>query len=309
MASLFSLFIFLLFISTSARHHRGLIPSDGGDVNLACKATRFPETCQKAFSTRPPKSPSPVDIIGAAISVSADNLQTAKKMVASIKDSSEGNLNRSSAAEICSQVLDFSNYRTQSTVEAVTRGKIKDARAWFSAALAYQYECSNTLKYVNNTKLVGDTMSFLDTLLEMTSNGLSLIWSLDNFGPEVGKWTVPKTERDGFWEKAGGDEKLSFDGRVPRGLKVSVTVCKEGCDYSTVQAAVNAAPVNKDEKFVVYIKAGSYVEKVRVPFDRKNVVFLGDGIGKTVISGDAFSGQPGITTYESATVGMYMKID
>jgi hypothetical protein len=32
-------------------------------------------------------------------------------------------------------------------------------------------------------------------------------------------------------------------------------------------------------------------------------VFLGDGMGKTVITGSLTAGQPGISTYNTATVG------
>ncbi|KAI9184815.1 hypothetical protein LWI28_001331 [Acer negundo] len=129
-------------------------------VRVACKATRYPDTCQNSLSKRVPENPTPTQVLDAAISVSAENLMTAKKMVISIRDSSSGNKNRTSAAKFCLQVLDNSEYRTQSAADALPHGKIKDARAWFSAALAYQYDCWSSLKYVNDTKLVVDTMTF-----------------------------------------------------------------------------------------------------------------------------------------------------
>lgn len=300
MASLF--YLITIFFS--------VLPFSTANVKLACKTTRFPQICEESISNHlPPKPPTPIDIIKTAISVSANRLHTARKMVGYIKHSSTGNLTRSTAVDICVQTLDYATYRTDSTADALPRGEIKDARAWFTAALAYQYDCWSILTQINDTKLINNTISVLYSLVMLTSNGLSMIWSLDNFGSDLNKWTVPKTERNGFWEKrkSGGETRLSFGG-VPRNLKISVTVCKNrSCDYRTVQAAVNAAPTVKKErkeKFVIYIKAGSYKERIRVPFDRKNVVFLGDGIGKTVITGSAYSGQAGITTYESATVGM-----
>ena len=89
-------------------------------------------------------------------------------------------------------------------------------------------------------------------------------------------------------------------------------MCKDGgagC-YRTVHEAVNAAPdnVNVGEgRFVIHIKEGVYEERVRVPLKKRNVVFLGDGMGKTVITGSAsVGGQPGMTTYNSATVGEFL---
>ena len=75
--------------------------------------------------------------------------------------------------------------------------------------------------------------------------------------------------------------------------------------YKMVQDAVNAAPNNTADgkRCVIRIKAGVYEEIVRVPLEKKNVMFLGDGIGKTVITGSLYVGLPGISTSSSATVG------
>ncbi|KAM1706038.1 hypothetical protein ACFXTH_028006 [Malus domestica] len=120
-------------------------------------------------------------------------------------------------------------------------------------------------------------------------------------------WAPPKTERDGFWERLehGGPDP-GFRGGVPSGLTANVTVCKEEwCNYRTVHEAVNAAPDNAGNKrFVIGIKGGVYEETVRVALEKRNVMLLGDGIGKTIITGSLNVGQPGISTYNTATVGV-----
>nr|XP_009770358.1 PREDICTED: probable pectinesterase/pectinesterase inhibitor 51 [Nicotiana sylvestris] len=103
--------------------------------------------------------------------------------------------------------------------------------------------------------------------------------------------------------------RMYIRGGVPSSLKSNVTVCKAGnCDYKTVQEAVNAAPnYLVYEKFVIWIKAGLYDEIIRIPLAKRNVVFLGDGMGKTVITGSlnvGHMGNNGVTTFESATVGV-----
>lgn len=228
-------------------------------------------------------------------------------MVNSILESSVGNQNRTLAAKNGREALSNSMYRLSSTDDALTRGRIKDARAWASAALAYQYSCWSGLKYANDTQQVNQTMSFLDTLIGLTSNALSMMASYDDFGNELDSWKPPQTERNGFWESSG-PTGLGFNGGVPSDLTADVTVCKEeGCKYRTVQEAVDVAPdnlaVNK-KKFVIRIKEGVYEEVVRVPIEKKNVVFLGDGMGKTVITNSLNVGQPGISTVNSATVGV-----
>lgn len=149
-------------------------------------------------------------------------------------------------------------------------------------------------------------MSFIDSLISLSSNALGMAQSYGAFGNDIASWRPPATERDGFWEASAGSGGGSVAG-VPPNLKPDVTVCKgggNGC-LKTVQEAVNAAPDNGAEgrRFVIYIKEGVYEETVRVPLEKRNVVFLGDGMGKTVITSSANVGQPGMTTYNSATVG------
>ncbi|KAJ0233912.1 pectinesterase/pectinesterase inhibitor 51 [Hirschfeldia incana] len=296
----------LLASQSSSSRHQLASPDQ---IRLACKATRYPDQCVASLSEpgRVPPDPNPSQIIHSAISVSLQTLETARSKVKSILDASAGNLDRTNAANTCLQLLSYSDHRTRSTDQALTRGEIKNARAWLSAALVYQYDTWSALKYVNDTKQVGETMSFLDGLIHVTSNALSMMVSYDNFGDSVASWTPPRTERDGFWEKAGpglgrSEANLGF----PSGLKEDVTVCKTGnCGYKTVQEAVNAAPEdNGAVKFVIKISEGVYEETVRVPFEKRNVVFVGDGMGKTVITGSLNAGMPGITTYNTATVGV-----
>ncbi|CAA7034793.1 unnamed protein product [Microthlaspi erraticum] len=284
-------------------------PPPIAQIRLACNATRFPDHCFTSLSKpgQVPPDPKPVQIIHSAISVSFENLKSGQSKIKSILDSSAGNQNKTNIATICLEILSYSAHRTESTDVAVTTGDIKDARSWMSAALAYQYDCWAGLKTVNDTKQVIDTITFLDDLVKLTGNALSMMVSFDNFGDELASWIHPATERDGFWEKAGpslGSANLGF----PSGLTEDVTVCKDGgkeCGYKTVQEAVDAAPAsNGTVKFVIRIREGVYEETVRIPFEKKNVVFIGDGMGKTVITGSANVGQPGMTTFNSATVGV-----
>ncbi|KAG2316857.1 hypothetical protein Bca4012_067760 [Brassica carinata] len=279
-------------------------PTPTAQIRLACNATRFPDHCFSSLS-KPglvPPDPKPVQIIHSAISVSFESLKSGQSQIKSILDSSAGDKNRTNIATICLQILSYSQHRTESSDVAVTCGGIKDARAWMSAALAYQYDCWSGLKTVNDTEQVLDTITFLDDLVKLTGTALSMMVSFDNFGDDVASWIHPATERDGFWEKTGpvSGTILGF----PSGLKEDVTVCK-ACGYKTVQEAVDAAPEsNGDVRFVIRIREGVYEETVRVPFEKRNVVFIGDGMGKTVITGSLNVGQPGMTTYNSATVGV-----
>ncbi|KAK6775453.1 hypothetical protein RDI58_026454 [Solanum bulbocastanum] len=316
MASFFTLTIFSLIlffsISSAARHHSpdsSTSPSISLQIRGACKASRDPPTCESVLtdSGNLPSDLTTSLIIQSAVKVSSKNNDKAKEMVQAIIDASTGNnQNRTDAGKVCMEVLGYAEYRVGLTGQTVMNGGYKSARAWMSSVMVYQYDCWSALKYVNGTSQVSKTMSFINSLIGYSSNALGMIVNFDLYGADTGSWTVPKTERDGFWEGSGSGGSGQVKGGVPTSLKPDVTVCKEGgCDYKTVQEAVNAAPENEQtRKFVIWIKSGLYEEKVRVGLEKKNVVFLGDGMGKTVITGSLSVGLVGVTTYETATVGV-----
>ncbi|KAK6152995.1 hypothetical protein DH2020_012634 [Rehmannia glutinosa] len=308
-ALLLGLVLFFTISSASSHSHHHNPNSDNDVDNIiqqACKASRDPSACQYSLShsNRVPPNATVLEVIQSALWVSSQNLNTGVRMVQDILDASAGNQNRSVAAKTCLEVLHYSEYRMNLVGDAVPNNNIKDARAWMSAALAYQYGCWSGLKNVNDTSLVVETMDFLSSsLIASSSNVLGMMLNYDVFGDETVSLAPPKTERDGFWPGGPGSGPVGGGG-VPSGMKADVTVCK-GCDYETVQQAVNAAPDNDgDKRFVIWIKSGVYEETVRIPLEKKNVVFLGDGMGKTVITGSMNVGQQGVSTYNSATVGV-----
>lgn len=57
-------------------------------------------------------------------------------------------------------------------------------------------------------------------------------------------------------------------------------------------------------RFVIYIKAGAYFENVEVDRKKTMLMFVGDGIGKTVVKASR-NVVDGFTTFRSATVGKF----
>ncbi|XP_057791607.1 probable pectinesterase/pectinesterase inhibitor 51 [Salvia miltiorrhiza] len=305
----FALLSLLLFftLSSAARHRKPYQTSAATNiVQELCKASRDPPSCRSSLPELPPDA-TVLQGIQSALQVSSKNLNTGRGMVQQILDASATNPNRSAAAKTCLELLRYADHRANlAGADALPRGRTKDARAWMSASLVYQYDCWSALKYVNDTSLVDKTMAFFySSVIGSGSNALGMVASYDIFGDRTGLWGPPKTERDGLWEPGSASPRSGLTGGVPTGLKADATVCK-GCDYESVQRAVDAAPNNAGpgSRFVIWIKAGVYEETVRVPLEKKNVVFLGDGMGKTVITGSMNVGQQGVSTYNSATVAV-----
>ncbi|KAF5204084.1 Pectinesterase/pectinesterase inhibitor [Thalictrum thalictroides] len=84
----------------------------------------------------------------------------------------------------------------------------------------------------------------------------------------------------------------------------SVVVNPDGSrDFKTITDAINAAPNNTDISngyHVIFVVAGVYEEYVNVDKNKMNIMMIGDGINRTVITGNRSAGD-GWTTFNSAT--------
>ncbi|XP_063948743.1 probable pectinesterase/pectinesterase inhibitor 51 [Daucus carota subsp. sativus] len=300
-------------------------PASLTPIQQACRATNFTELCEASLkeSNKVPAEPTATDIIQASIWIANQDLKKAQSMIQAILRGPQ-NVNLTNAAQNCVEYFQNGEYRIKQTVYALQRGRIKDARTYLSAAHTYEYDVWSALKYVNNSQLVNQTMAFTWSLIQLSSNALSMVKAHDVFGDDMALWGPPQSERNGLWEgESDNMTGFKFDYKVDFGsdpapeddgsgknitgfgeMKPDVTVCKGGtCDFEMIQNAVDAGPTNGN-RHVIAIKAGVYDETVRVPLQKKNVVFMGDGMGKTIITGAKNVQTPGVSTYNSATVGV-----
>ncbi|KAE8718100.1 putative pectinesterase/pectinesterase inhibitor 51 [Hibiscus syriacus] len=276
--------IFFAVVSSAGVVHHGnahVYVSRSSPIRHACQATRFPQLCETSLVL--PPNPTTIQIIQSAISVSKDHLKKAQSMVADVSDSVTANVNHTSVVLFCVEMISFSEYRMELVRAALTKGKMKDARAWMSAVHGYQRSSWGALKRINDAMPIAHVMSFLDTLAQISSNSLSMLVAYDNYRENTALWTHPKTERDGFYEdRPCRKPELRF----------------KGGGSHEFEGGRNA------RRFVIRIRSGVYRETVRVPIGKKNVVVWGEGMGKTIITGSLNVHQPGIHTFNSPTVGV-----
>ncbi|MBS1563273.1 MAG: hypothetical protein JST39_02740, partial [Bacteroidetes bacterium] len=73
---------------------------------------------------------------------------------------------------------------------------------------------------------------------------------------------------------------------------INVTVAKDGTgNYTSIQAAVNAAPTGSTTPYRIYIKKGKYVETVVIPSNKPFIQLLGESVSETILSYDNYSGK------------------
>ena len=114
------------------------------------------------------------------------------------------------------------------------------------------------------------------------------------------------SEEGGFprWATTHSRRLLAARGRR---ISANVVVAKDGSGRcKTIEQALAMVPMKNRRKFVIYIKQGVYNEKIEVTKKMKNVMFVGDGPTKTIITGNVAFLPDRIGTYRTSTVGKFI---
>lgn len=104
----------------------------------------------------------------------------------------------------------------------------------------------------------------------------------------------------------GYGNEVSFTTQSPA-VSITKTVSLDGTgDYTTVQSAFDAVPANYTGKYIIFIKNGTYKEKLKLISGKVNVVIRGESRDNTILTYDDYSGKPGtsIGTSTSETLAI-----
>lgn len=190
----------------------------------------------------------------------------------------------------CLKLYEYTILRLNKTVDPNTKCSQVDSQTWLSTALTNLETCRAGFVELGVSDYLLPLMS--NNVSKLISNTLSLN-------------KVPYTEpsyKEGFptWVKPGDRKLLQSSSPASQ---ANIVVAKDGSgDYTTIKAAVSAASKRSGTgRYVIYVKAGTYNENIEIGAKLKNIMLLGDGIGKTIITGSKSVGG-GSTTFNSATV-------
>lgn len=129
---------------------------------------------------------------------------------------------------------------------------------------------------------------------------------------EIAKGLNPNDPSDRAGITAGGYTNLevylnSITNSAPVPSSADIIVAKDGSGhYTSVQAAIDAAPTGRTTPFIIYIKNGIYKEKINIPSNKPFIHLVGESAANTIITWDDYSGKivNGVTigTSTSATI-------
>ncbi|XP_050236638.2 pectinesterase 2-like [Mercurialis annua] len=261
------------------------------EVESWCKKTPNPGPCEYFLSHNPTNTP--ITKESDFLKISTD-LALQRAMHAQVKTYSLGtkcrNEHEKAAWEDCLELYEATiQWLNQTTTSKCTK---YDSQTWLSTALTNLETCRTGFM----------ELGVPDYVLPLMSNNVSKLIS-----NTLAMNHVPYEEpsyKGGFptWVRPG-DRKL-LQATSPT-AQANIVVAKDGSgNFMTIKDAVEAASKRSGTgRFIIYIKAGVYHENIEVGKGLKNLMFVGDGIGKTIVTGSKSVGG-GATTFRSATVAV-----
>ncbi|PON52542.1 Pectinesterase inhibitor domain containing protein [Trema orientale] len=197
-------------------------------------------------------------------------------------------------------------YQTINFTNTLNSFETEEFQTLLSAVLTNTQTCLQGLEEaINSPSVVKNVVSFpLSIGTKLYSISLALFkrgWVDDvNYGKR------DYTHNNRAAAVIGGGRKLLQAGLGGVVLSDVVVVNRNGTgNFSSISDAVAAAPnntaiSNTSSYYVIYVVGGVYEEYVSIPRNKQNLMLIGDGINRTVISGNR-SVVDGWTTFNSAT--------
>ncbi|XP_019164560.1 PREDICTED: pectinesterase-like [Ipomoea nil] len=263
-------------------------------VKSICESTDFKELCEKSVA-KANNSNDPKELIKAAFSVAWENIADVISKSELIKRADKDPMT-SAALDVCKEVLDHSiedlkrSFNVIGESSSLSNRHGYDLRVWLTAAMTFEETCLDAFE--NTTGDTGEKMKqLLKTSMELTSNALAMVTKLDEFLKTL---EIPGISRRLLEEPTPTtDEEIpQFVDSATRHLLVApprpdIVVAQDGSGkFKTITGALNSIPEKNDRRIVILIKAGVYKEYVMVPRKKNNIVFVGEGPTKTVITGN-----------------------
>ncbi|KAF9607245.1 hypothetical protein IFM89_033452 [Coptis chinensis] len=268
----------------------------------SCSQTPYPEICSYFINTNVDNVVSTLEgnqmaFRNVALQVTMNQAEQAHQLMSAMDSSSFDERAKVAWAD-CLELFEDTIIQLNRSMSYSGAMSIEDAQTWLSAAIYNQETCHNgfielnssshllPLHFTNISKLIGNSLAInRATISRSTESGTGHRRLLSDQFPT--------------WVSAA-DRKLLQVSNV----RADIVVAQDGSgNYKTVSEAVAASVKLRSgntHRFVIHVKAGIYREYIEIKKTMKNLMFIGDGIDATIVTGNK-NVQDGSTTFRSAT--------
>uniref|UniRef100_I1P4X6 Pectinesterase n=2 Tax=Oryza glaberrima TaxID=4538 RepID=I1P4X6_ORYGL len=282
------------------------------NVTAICMATPYPSACETALSSAAARGAAN-DPFAASVQFAMTRAESARALARNLSASSSRPRVAPSGMDDCAELLDISLDQLHDAL-AARAADAAGVTTWLSAALTNQGTCGDSLAAVPDPAARSAVRARVAALEQFIGTALALHAKLNNGGSGSSSPAPPSRAAFPSWVTKHDRHLLSSPAST---IAPDAVVALDGSgthtSISDAIAAVTAPPPpahhptasggggGGGSRKVIYVKAGRYEESVSITSKQKDVMLLGDGKGKTVISGHR-SVAGGYTTYASATV-------
>ncbi|KAI3808770.1 hypothetical protein L1987_24731 [Smallanthus sonchifolius] len=277
-------------------------------MSRVCGRTRYRNLCLNSLLNFPgSSSASEKDMIHISVNMTLQRVGRALYTSAEISNV-EMDTRVRSAYEDCLELLEDSVDQLSRSLFSVAPsvgervGSSEDVMTWLSAALTNQDTCTDGLLEVGNGYVKEQMDGKLKDLSELVSNSLAIYAAANDGGEFKGVPVQNRRRLMSFPEWLSLEERRLLEAGVG-GVQADIVVAKDGSGTcKTIGEAIKKAPESSSRRIIIYVKAGRYEEdNLKVGRKKTNLMFIGDGKGKTVITGGVNRVVNGVTTFHTAS--------
>ncbi|KAK9231859.1 hypothetical protein WN943_022099 [Citrus x changshan-huyou] len=288
-------------------------------LKSSCSSTRYPDLCFSAIAAVPEASKkvtSQKDVIEMSLNITTTAVEHNYFGIQKLLKRTNLTKREKVALHDCLETIDETLDELHKAVEDLEEYPNKkslsqhadDLKTLMSAAMTNQGTCLDGFSHDDANKHVRDALSDGQVHVEkMCSNALAMIKNMTDTDMMImrtsnnRKLTEETSTVDGWpaWLSPGDRRLLQSSSVTPN----AVVAADGSGNFKTVAAAVAAAPQGGTKRYIIRIKAGVYRENVEVTKKHKNIMFIGDGRTRTIITGSR-NVVDGSTTFKSATVAV-----
>lgn len=297
-------------------------------VSQVCESTDDQQFCMQTLSNV--KDSDPKSILNAIVEASTNSvikgLNMSDSLMVEHANKGEG---VKMALEDCKDLLQFAMDSLQNSKDLLNKdlttvnAQTPDFKNWLAAVISYQQACTEGFDDNNDgEKQVKAQLNekALNGVAKVTGIALDIVADLSKilgkFGLELDVNAASRhlleVDSEGYPTWFGTSDRKLLQ-RINKGhhVKPNVVVAKDGSgNFKTVAEAIASYPstgLSGNQRYVILVKAGVYPEYITVPKTAVNIMMLGEGSSKTIITGSK-NFVDGVRTMRTATFGMYIII-
>ncbi|KAG9158808.1 hypothetical protein Leryth_013701 [Lithospermum erythrorhizon] len=270
-------------------------------VAVGCSYTSYPVLCMQTIAESKVSLKEETDVLSALVNKEIYETELYDSSSHDLeKTNSKAQPTETASGNYCHELMIMSLRRLKQAKEALKQSpkkKKQDILTWLSAALTFQETCKEDAEAgearPDSNFMSSSTSEKMNRLIQLSSNSLAIANRIPEENSTKSGHRLSDNRIPGWLSTR--ERKLLQSSSV----KANAIVAGDGSgNYKTISAAVQAA---SGGRFVIYVKAGVYNEKVHI--NKDGITLIGDGKDSTIISGSS-SVAGGSSLQGSATVSI-----